>query len=96
MGTGLIKIKDKYFEWSSCSDAPTTYGMSKKELRRYIKEEYGNKGVSELDGRIKRCEEFGTSFHGETLEDVLLTNRAGKNEEHLSADEIYKSYGGTE
>jgi len=93
MGRGIIKIKDRYFEWSTVVDAPITSGMTKNELRAYIKGESGNKGLESLEARIERCDECGTSFHGETLEGMLALNHAGEEgETELTANEIYEEY----
>ena len=92
MGKAIIKIKDKYFEFSTIVDAPVTYGMNEEELRNYIKDEYGNEGLKNLGDRLKRVEKNGTSFHGEDLESTLIVNRAGCNEERLTEDEIYDMY----
>jgi len=92
MGRCLIKIKDKYFEWSTIVDAPITIGMSKSELEKHIKEEYGNEGLKGLPERLERVSKTGTSslIPGENLESLISENRAGENESHISADEIYE------
>lgn len=93
MGRGLIVIKDKYFEWSTIVDAPVSYAMTLEELTAYIKEEYGNRGIEELDRRIERCNIYGTSFIGwGNVEEILSCNRAGLNERKLTAEKIYKVY----
>ncbi|MFW6030480.1 MAG: hypothetical protein ACOCRO_09540 [Halanaerobiales bacterium] len=93
MGKCIIKIKDKYFEWSTISDAPVTYGMNKDELQEYIKTEYGNKGLKELPERLKRVKEKGTSWlENINLEDTIKFNHAGENEEYLNKEEIYEQY----
>ncbi len=89
----LIKIKDKYFEWSTIVDAPLTYGMNEDELKFYIKEKYGNEGLAELPARLERVEKQGTSCHfNYTLEDIGGCNRAGNKEKSLTIDEIYEKY----
>lgn len=89
----LIQIKDRFYEWSTIVDAPVTYGMTEPELRYYIKKEYGNTGLKELPKRLEQCRESGTSSQiRQTLDDVLLLNRAGPNERCLTADEIYAEY----
>lgn len=89
----IIKIKDKYFEWSTIVDAPVTYAMTKKELEEEIKLQHGLHGLKELPGRLERVKKYGTSFQIPTkLKDLLMCNRAGDNEEELTEDEIYKKY----
>lgn len=46
----IIKIKDKYFEWSTIVDAPVTNGMSLTEFRSYYQSEYGEDAMKNLDG----------------------------------------------
>ncbi len=92
MGKCLIKLKDKYFEWSTISDAPTTYAMSIEELRKYIKRKYGEEGLKDLPDRLKRVEEKGTSAFDNTLEEILYVNRAGEEEECISKKAILKKY----
>jgi len=88
----LIKIKDKYFEWSTVSDSPITYGMSKTELRDHIKEEYGNDGIDALPKRLKRISINGTSAIGETLSETTSVNRAGESETCITIQQIYDRY----
>ena len=93
MGKCIVKIKDKYFEWSTIVDAPVTYGMNKEELRNYIKEEYGNRGLRELPQRLERVEEKGASWQsGANLEDTIRLNRAGENEETITKEGIYNKF----
>lgn len=92
MGRCIIKIKDKYFEWSTVVDAPVTRGMTERQLTRHIKAEYGNEGLSELHRRLERVAQNGTSFHGCTLDKLIELNRAGDNETCLTLDEIYEKY----
>jgi len=93
MGRCIIKIKDKYFVWSTIVDAPVTYGMDKEGLKNFIKLEYGNKGLRELPKRLERVEEKGVSWMDKTdLESTIDFNRAGENEECISKEEIYERY----
>ena len=92
MSRSIIKIKDKYFEWSTISNSLCTYGLSLEELKEYIKEEYGNEGMGDLPDRLERVDKVGTSFYGRTLETVLSCNRAGEDETEITADEIYERY----
>jgi hypothetical protein len=47
----IIKVKDKYVEWSTVSDSPTSYLMTREEAIEY--------GI-ELE-RLERCDARGTS-----------------------------------
>lgn len=92
MPRGIIKIKDKYFEWSTVVDAPVTCAMNMDELKEHIKARYGSEGLDDLPDRLFRVDKDGCSFHDRTLDDVICCNRAGDNEEHLSSGEIYEQY----
>lgn len=98
MGSCLIKLvrgrKVRYLEWSSVVDAPTTYGMTLRELKAHIKFKYGNEGVRELPQRLARLEMNGgcSSMDGGTAEDMIAWNRAGKGETQLTQDQIWDMY----
>lgn len=92
MARGIIKIKDKYFEWSTVVDAPITYGMNLEQLNEYIKSEYGEEGLRNLPRRLESVEEVGSSFMGDTLYGTICANRAGDDETTLTEDEIYEKY----
>ena len=57
----LLKLKDKYFEWSTIVDAPISYGMTLEELLQYIGEKYGQEGMDVLPARLLRLDARGTS-----------------------------------
>ena len=93
MGRCIVKIKDKYLEWSSIVDAPVTFGMTLDELKGYIKEEYGREGMRELDKRLERVERTGAStIYEKSVDSIISCNRAGPNESHLTLEEIYQAY----
>jgi len=88
MGKGLVKIKDKYFIWSSIADSPITYAMDKNEAIEAMKEE----GFSNPEKCLEETEKRGTSYRDMTLDRMFKFNRAGENGESLSEDEIYDEY----
>jgi len=88
----IIKIKDRYFEWSTVVDAPITYGMTEDELRVYIKNEYGTDGLSRLPERLARVATKGCSSCVQSLAHLVEYNRAGPNETCLTEQEIYARY----
>lgn len=78
-----------YMEWSTVVDAPITYGMSLDQFKKFYQEQYGRRGMGELDERLERVEAKGTSSHGHTsAEDTIDWNRAGENETCLSVQQI--------
>lgn len=58
------------------------------QLKYCIKEEEGNQGLRSLDESIKLAVSCGTSstFHDD-LDDLMMENRAGKDESQLSTRE---------
>lgn len=96
MGSGLIRLtrgtQEWFLEWSTSADAPSTFGMSEAELRAWTRDEYGRVGLRDLDARIERCRETGTSFYDDTLDVVIAHNRAGRGERHLSRAGLIRRY----
>lgn len=93
MGRYIIKLKDCYLEYSSIVDAPTTFGMSLKEFKKFYRAQYGENGIHELEARLERVKQYGTSaIPPETAESFLSGNRAGPDESELTPDEIYQAY----
>lgn len=93
MGRYIIKIEDKYLEWSTVVDAPVTWGVDRKDFEKWYLREYGESCRDEFDRRMIRVEEKGTSsFMHDSLDEVLKGNRAGPGETSLSKDEIYQEY----
>jgi hypothetical protein len=57
MGQYLVKLdEDFYVEWSTVVDAPTTYGMSREEMRQWLIEEYGRANDNSA-ARLARADE---------------------------------------
>jgi hypothetical protein len=94
----IIKLEDGkkeyYLEWSTIVDAPVTFGMSKEDFLKHYVHEYGHSRtiLSELDRRMERVEETGTSARDRTLAQVLEFNRAGPSEKCLTREQIIQKY----
>lgn len=89
----IIKIGDKYLEWSTIVDAPVTFGMSLSDFAKHYQNAYGNEGLHGLASRMERVEKFGTScMDGESIGSFLKVNRAGPNEAPLSIANIRRAY----
>ena len=89
----IVNNVPQYFEWSTIVDAPVSYGMSLDVFKAYYKDRYGTSGMFELDQRLKRVEEKGTSsYMDNSVEDLIICNRAGENESELTYDELIKQY----
>lgn len=61
MAHSIIKVEGKYLIWSTVVDAPITYGMTREQLEKYWRDEYGRRGMEDLAERIGRADEKGTS-----------------------------------
>lgn len=94
MGRPIIKIKEKYFIWSTVVDAPVTYGMTREELEDYYQAEYGRQGMYDFEDRMKDVEKKGVSeaYFNKSVKDLIKGNRAGPNETKLTLDQIYEQY----
>lgn len=99
MGRVIIKLtdpktkKEYYLHWSSIVDAPVTYGLTKKEFKKYYKEEFGNEGMRTLDKDLELVDKKGHSSHyNMTVNDIIERNRAGKNEKKLTKKQIIERY----
>ena len=89
----IIKIKDRYFDYSTVVEAPVTRGMTLDEFREYYRGEYGEWSLDELEGRLHRVEEKGTSsFLDESVEETIAANYAGDGDSSLTLDEMYDAY----
>jgi hypothetical protein len=93
MGRTIIKLADRYLEWSSIVDAPATYGMTLEEFKNYYEQSYGTSSMAELEERLKRVEKTGTSsMSEETVDELISFNRAGFEESCLSKEELIDHY----
>jgi hypothetical protein len=94
----IIKLEDGekeyYLEWSTVVDAPVTFGMSKDDFLRHYAHQYGHSRtiLSELDRRMERVDETGTSARGMTVDEVLVGNRAGPLEKFLTKKQIIEKF----
>lgn len=94
-----VKIKDRYFHWSTIVDAPISDGMLLEDFRKWYFNKYGTDGDSEeqFNNMIKLLDTYpavngGGCIIAETLREAIRGNRAGENEKHLTANQIYEQY----
>lgn len=93
MGNYIVKIGEKYLEWSTVVDAPITYLMTREELDQHIREEYGRVGLERLPERVARADSIGTSAMPEqSAAQLVAYNRAGDNESKLTLEDIATKY----
>ena len=92
MGNYVIKLKDRYFLWSTIVDAPISSGRTYSDMINYLIKWHAHR-KSDAEARLMRAEMSGTSaLDGHTVDDLISNNRAGYDEECLTADEIYEEY----
>ena len=94
MGTIIVHHKGVYNLYTTIADGfYFEGGLTLKQLKYYIKEEYGKQGVRELPQRLERAHKTGTSsLLDKSLTDTLTCNRAGKNEAQLSVNQCIKQF----
>lgn len=89
----IVKLGNKYFEYSTICDAPITFGMSRDEMRSHLLVRYGTCDADETERRLERCDTKGTSsFCDSSAEDALSCNRAGPSESELTVEQIRLAY----
>ncbi len=73
----IVKISDKYFEFSTIVDAFTSVHSTREAFEKYYLERYGTDSKRELDERLERVERTGTSsMLGDTCAwDTICCNR---------------------
>ena len=94
----IIKLTDKeskdyYLEYSSVVDAPVTYGMSLQDFKKYYINSYGQHSIHQLNDRLERVEECGTSCRlDKSVDDTIELNRAGDKETTLTKDQLINKF----
>lgn len=97
MGRYIVKLEDQgvdyYLEYSTVVDAPVTYGMTLNEFKAYYKDQYGREGMRNLQERLDRVTEIGTSSRiDDSVDEVFSCNRAGVGETKITKEEIIEIY----
>lgn len=89
MANIICHCNGRYNIYSTVSDSFWyNSSISLKQLTHVIIDLYGNQGYRELHERVNRAHKYGTSaISRDSLEDLLTGNRAGKDEQELSAQE---------
>ena len=94
MGKVICHYQGRYNLYSTVSDRFMFFSsISNEELCVWIRNELGDKGVRELDERLKRAHAKGTSaLLDGTLEESLCANRAGPSEKKMSFQKCIESF----
>jgi hypothetical protein len=97
MARAIIKIRDKYFIWSTIVDAPIVYGSTKEQLLNYFINEAIEKAKLAFNDQMERVEDIGHGYCGlfkdVSLDEIVSHNNLGENGASLNIDEIYYKYG---
>jgi hypothetical protein len=89
MPSFICHHNNRFFMWSTITDAPTTGAMTLPEFEDWYRVRFGSEGMNTLPDRIARAVKNGTSSHeGESLRDMIRGNRAGPREGCLSFKKI--------
>jgi hypothetical protein len=92
MGKCIIKLEDKYMQWTTVSDSPASLLLPEPLFRRWYFSEYGNSSYMDYRLAMQRVEEHGCSAYGETPDSVIKNNRAGKGEKKLTRKQLVEAY----
>lgn len=90
MGRCIIKLGDRFMEWSSISDAPHTPLLTEEQFLVYWRQEYGRARWHELGECLTRAKQNGSSYG--TVDSILKNNRAGKKDRKLTKKEIIAAF----
>jgi len=90
MGQLILHLNGAYNLYSTIADGPCyESALTLDELHEVIKEEGGRRALEELPRRLERAHQTGCSCgYGTSLEQKIISNRAGPNETHMASDEF--------
>jgi hypothetical protein len=89
----IIKLNEKYLEWSTVVDAPVSHGMTRQEFTDWYVREHGFFSVNELEERLQRADKKGVSaLMYKDVDELIGHNRAGPNETCLTKDELIEAF----
>ncbi len=68
----IVKHNDLYGEWTTISDGMASWFVPLELFKKEYKEEHGNSGMRDLDGRLERVEAYGSSSRfEESFQDLV-------------------------
>lgn len=68
-------------------------GLTLDQLTEFYSQEYGHSGSKDLEFRLQRAHERGTSsFIDNSLEDCVRLNRAGPREQRMKVDDFIAKF----
>jgi hypothetical protein len=81
--------RDWWMDWGTMFDSPNTTGDTLEEYRKYIKEEWGRRGLADFDSDVERGK-YNTRNNLEQAN--IKNNRAGPNGKRLTEKQIIQVY----
>jgi hypothetical protein len=92
VATLLVRLaEDSYVTWSDTVDAPTSAVMTGPTAESHLQAHHGLSS-EEASVLLSAADASGTSDPAVPLEELLRTNRAGRDERRLSLDELLEEY----
>ncbi len=90
----ILKLQDRYFEWSTVVDAPVGGPWTREQALAHVTQQIIEHAACNAQAQLAFCDLFGvnTDQRDFRIGDLLLGNRAGPNESELTAEEIYQRY----
>jgi hypothetical protein len=92
VATLLVRLADdSYVIWSNTVDAPISAVMTRHTTESHLQ---AHEGLSpeEASALLSATDALGTSDPAVPLDELLRTNRAGRDERRLSLDELLQAY----
>jgi hypothetical protein len=87
MGSYIVKLKDRYVEWSTVCDAPVSDGMTRDGIKSGFIGRYGPD--PNLDEYLALADKYGASYPDLNWRTY---NRAGPHETFVNEDELYQVF----
>lgn len=89
----IVKVGDRYGEWSTIVDAPVSKLMPLDEFTAYYAEQYGKNSLPHLSVRLSRVEAKGTSeVNASCADDTMDLNRYGDGGERISVKRVIEKW----
>lgn len=92
MGRIILHHDGRYAIYSTISDKIDVWDMSEADLREHLIEEALEEARREMEPRIARAAERGSSEYNASLATTVLCNRAGCNETRLTVEQIIDAF----
>lgn len=94
MGQLILHHNGAYNLYSTISEGPYyESALTLDQLREIVKEEAAAKALEQLQARLERAHQFGSSCgHGATLIESIQGNRAGPNDTRLSPEKFIAQF----